>query len=508
MVDQQRRAGVLLHPTSLPGSNGIGEFGPAARAFVDWLADAGQSLWQLMPLGPTGYGDSPYQCFSAFAANPLLISLDRLVAQRLLAPDSLERVRALPEQRVEYGGLIPAKADLLKQAFIAFARDADAESRRRFDEFKQRFAGWLDDYALFMALKQFHDGRVWNRWPARVRDRDPEALARAADELHERVEYHRWLQYLAITQWWDVRHYANENGILVLGDLPIFVAYDSADVWANRHLFHLDARGEPTVVAGVPPDYFSSTGQLWGNPLYRWDAHREEDFRWWEARMRATFALVDIVRIDHFRGFAACWEIPAGEETAVNGRWVEAPGHELFETLVERIRPLPVVAENLGVITENVEELRKRFGFPGMRVLQFAWDSGPDNTFLPHNHTPDSVVYTGTHDNNTTAGWFEQEAGAEAASYIRAYAGRELGPIHEELIRLAYGSCGVAAVVPLQDWLGLGPEARMNTPGRAAGNWSWRVRRDQLDGDLGSRMRELARIFGRVPGTKNETETD
>jgi 4-alpha-glucanotransferase len=508
MIDDTRRAGVLLHPTSLPGLNGIGELGAEAHEFVDWLVEAEQTLWQVMPLGPTGYGDSPYQCFSAFAANPLLISLDRLTSEGLLSTSDLEPLRELPSQFVDYGTVIPLKMELLNKAFNAFTNDADAIAQSDFRQFKNRFRSWLDDYSLFMALKTFQDGRPWNEWPTELRDRHPDALNKSREELAERIDFQCWLQYKAITHWWIVRHHAMHSGIKVLGDLPIFVAYDSADAWANRHLFHFDEQGKPTVVAGVPPDYFSETGQRWGNPLYKWDAHRDQGFKWWEDRLRATFELVDIVRIDHFRGFDACWEIPASEETAINGRWVSAPGYELFGTLRARMGNMNVVAENLGVITAQVEDLRKTYGFPGMRVLQFAWDSGPMNVFLPHNHSIDSAVYTGTHDNNTTRGWLEQEATEKGLSYMKECVGHELGEIEDEFIRMAFASPGVMSIVPMQDWLKLASDARMNTPGKAEGNWSWRVSREQLNSVLSSRMRELAQRYGRAPSVQTiEDET-
>lgn len=506
MASTTRRAGVLLHPTSLPGPNGIGELGPAAHDWVDFLADADQTVWQVMPLGPTGYGDSPYQCFSAFATNPLFISLDRLVDDGLLEPSDLAPMRALPADRVDFGAVIPEKYALLRKAFHAFQSDAGAAQRGEFNGFVSRFEGWLNDYALFMALKDFHDGASWNQWPAELRDRHPAALGKAMEELGDRVDFQRWMQFVTINQWWEVRHHAMQRGVQVLGDMPIFVAYDSVDVWANRHLFKLDETGNPTVVAGVPPDYFSATGQRWGNPLYQWDSHRQEHFAWWEARMRTTFEVVDIVRIDHFRGFDACWEIPAHEETAVNGRWIPAPGHELFGTLRERMGEMNVVAENLGVITDAVEELRMAFGFPGMRVLQFAWDSGPTNVFAPHNHTVDSVVYTGTHDNNTTAGWVKQEATEKGLAYLAAHVGHPVEDVVAELLRLAHASPGEMAIAPLQDWLGLDESGRMNTPGQAAGNWSWRATSDQLTDDLAGRMRALAETYGRAPSTWSDDE--
>ncbi|GBE29434.1 MAG TPA: 4-alpha-glucanotransferase [Bacteroidetes bacterium] len=506
MNTETRQAGVLLHPTSLPGPNGIGELGSQATDFVDWLVDGEQTIWQVMPLGPTGYGDSPYQCFSAFAANPLLISLDRLQAEGLLNQADLEPLSKLSSKYVDFGAVIPMKNDLLKQAFTVFQNDADPEARADFDQFKARFHFWLEDFALFKALKEFYAGQSWNEWPVELRDRDFDAIDRVSEELASSIEFHSWLQYKTISQWWAVRHYAQKNGVQILGDLPIFVAYDSADAWANRQLFHFDDQGNPTVVAGVPPDYFSETGQLWGNPLYKWEAHRDQGFSWWEARLKSTFEMVDMVRIDHFRGFEACWEVPADEETAINGQWVKAPGYELFGTLRARMGQMNVVAENLGVITDEVENLRRQFHFPGMRVLQFAWDSGPMNAFLPHNHSCDSVIYTGTHDNNTTRGWFEQEATKKGLAYLKEYVGHELGEIEDEFVRMAYASSGLYAIIPMQDWLKLGSEARMNTPGNASGNWSWRVDSDQLSKELSDKMRELTQRYGRAPSVQIKEE--
>lgn len=497
-MDLTRRSGVLLHPTSLPGPHGIGELGPEAFRFVDWLAEGGQALWQVMPLGPTGYGDSPYQCLSAFAANPMLISMDLLVEHGLLEEDELEPLGKLAGAEVDFGGLIPAKEELLKLAFHRFQLRPEDEWRDEFEDFKQRFGGWLHDYALFKSLKEFHGGKVWSDWPRDIRDREPDAIERAHEELGDRVELQRWLQFVTFRQWWEVRHYAATKGIVIMGDLPLFVAYDSADVWCNRDLFHLDEEGHATVVAGVPPDYFSETGQRWGNPLYNWEAHRAQGYGWWEARFRTTFDLVDWVRIDHFRGLEAYWEIPASEETAVNGRWVKAPGAELLGTLLGRIGDMKVVAEDLGVITDEVVALRKQFNFPGMRVLQFAWGSGPHNEFLPHNYEVDSVVYTGTHDNNTTVGWSKQEMTKAMRAHIREYVGHDPKPVADELIRLAQASTAAVAVIPMQDWLGLGAEARMNTPGQPRGNWTWRLQSEQLTGELSERMLELATRYGRV----------
>ena len=496
-MELTRRAGVLLHPSSLPGQNGIGELGSEAIRFINWMKEAGQTLWQVMPLGPTGYGDSPYQTSSAFAGNPMLISLDRLVEEGLLKEEDLKPLRSLPQGSVEYGIVILAKGDLLRKAYNAFQKKNDSDRLNQLEEFSVRFKDWLGDFALFTALKRRYEGRPWSEWPVPLRDRHPGDIEQAKIQLADEIEYLIWLQFLFFEHWWTIRHHAMENGIVVLGDLPLFIAHDSADVWVNRHLFHLDGEGNPTVVAGVPPDYFSATGQRWGNPLYNWEAHRTEGFHWWESRLRVTFDLVDWVRIDHFRGLDAYWEIPASEPTAVKGQWVKAPGAEMFGTLLGRMGDLRVVAEDLGVITAEVEALRKQFHFPGMRVLQFAWGSGPENGFLPHNYELDSVVYTGTHDNNTTEGWAAQEMTPKMRDQIRKYCGHAPKSISQELIRLALGSVAAVAITPLQDWLGLGVEGRMNTPGRPEGNWTWRAVEDAFSPELAARMKDLAHQYGR-----------
>jgi 4-alpha-glucanotransferase len=496
-MDLTRRAGVLLHPTSLPGPNGIGELGSAAHSFVDWLVEAGQTIWQVMPLGPTGYGDSPYQCTSAFAGNPMMIDLEALVEEELLTSSDLKPLRKLPRDHVDFGGIIPAKETLLKRAFEVFKADGSDKRKDELAAFRMRYHHWIEDFALFTAIKRREGGSPWVDWPEPLRDRHPAAMEQARKQLESEIEYHCWRQFIFFEQWWRVRHHASEKGVVVMGDLPIFVAHDSADVWANRELFHLDGKGNPTLIAGVPPDYFSKTGQRWGNPLFAWDAHRANGYRWWENRFRVTFDVVDWVRIDHFRGFEAYWEIPAKEETAINGRWVQAPGSELFGTLLGRMGDLNVVAENLGVITEEVETLRKQFGFPGMRVLQFAWGSGPENSFLPHNYDLDSIVYTGTHDNNTSAGWAEEEMTEEALEQMTSYAGHDPSPVYRELIRMALSSVAAVAVIPMQDWLGLGAEGRMNTPGRPEGNWSWRAPEGVFSAELAAEMRELVNLYGR-----------
>ncbi len=498
-MERTRQAGVILHPTSLPGNNGIGELGCEAREFIEWMADAGLTLWQVMPLGPTGYGDSPYQCFSAFAGNPMLISLDELVEEGWLEREDLADLRKLPKDHVDFGAIIPAKQELLQSAFNAWRLGAGEEQRADFDEFRRLMGGWLTDYALFMALKQFNGGKVWTEWPEAQRDRATEALGKAHDELKEGVESEEWRQYQFFTQWWKLRHFAKERGVSILGDLPIFVAHDSVDVWANRRLFFLDDCGNPTVVAGVPPDYFSETGQRWGNPLYRWEEHEKDGFGWWTARVGTVLELVDLVRVDHFRGFAGCWEIPASETTAVKGRWVDAPGHALFERFAQEFGKIPLVAEDLGVITDDVVKLRKSFGLPGMKVLQFAWgEPGSDNPFLPHNHEPDSIVYPGTHDNNTTRGWWARETDGKIRSHISEYLGRRVRRPDVELLRLAWSSVSCYAVAMMQDLLRLGARARMNTPSVAQGNWSWRVQKRALTRKLAGKLRRTMVLYGRL----------
>lgn len=500
-----RRSGILLHPTSLPGPYGVGELGPEAFTWLDFLASAGQRLWQVMPLGPTGYGDSPYQSFSSFAGNHLLISLDVLVEEGWLEAGELADMTELPSERVDYGALIPRKLQLLERAAERFARSAGPEDRAEYEAFRSEQAGWLEDYTLFMALKEAHGGAAWSDWVPGLRDREATSLQRARGEVAEASTRHALWQFWFFRQWGAVRRRAAELGIEVVGDLPIFVAMDSADAWANPELFHFGEDGQPTVVAGVPPDYFSATGQRWGNPLYRWDALARTGYAWWVERVRATLNLVDIVRIDHFRGFAAYWEIPASEETAVNGRWVKGPGHGLFEALRSELGELPVIAEDLGVITPDVDELRLAHGLPGMKVLQFAFATDANDPYLPHNYERECVVYTGTHDNDTTAGWYAAAPEVER-DLVRRYLARDDGEIAWEMIRLAQASVADTAIVPLQDVLGLGSEARMNTPGTAGGNWAWRFAWQDVPFWVAPQLAELAELYGRVPGAEGREE--
>ncbi len=496
-----RASGILLHPTSLPGPWGIGDLGSAAYQFVDFLTAAGQQLWQILPLGPTGYGDSPYQCFSAFAGNPLLVSFEPLINAGLLNYDEIAAAAqpygaALNSNQIDYGAVMHFKLPLLRESFTRMRAGGAPQLAEQFAAFCSANAGWLDDYALFMALKAAHDGASWSNWEPELRTRKAAALRQASKDLAEPIVLQQYLQFLFFAQWTPLKAYANERGITIIGDAPIFVAYDSADVWANPKLFFLDAEGLPTVVAGVPPDYFSATGQLWGNPLYRWDRMADAGYAWWIARLRQTLSTVDILRLDHFRGFEAYWEVPASEATAINGRWVKGPGAALFSGLRDALGDLPIIAEDLGLITPEVDALRAAFDLPGMKVLQFAFGDNATNMYLPHNYEQSTVVYTGTHDNDTTIGWFHTAPQHEREN-VQRYLGRDGRDIAWDLIRLAQMSVADMAVFPLQDVLRLDGHARMNTPGRADSNWTWRYTADQLNDGLAFGLRVLTVTYGR-----------
>ena len=491
-----RRCGVLLHPTSLPGRFGIGDLGAAAYTFLDFLAAARQTLWQVLPLTPTGYGNSPYAAPSAFAGNPLLIAPEPLLEAGLVTHDELQRLAELPPERVDFGRAVPLKHTLLRAAFGR--APGNHELWQRFAAFREHEAGWLDDYVLFVALTE-SCRRAWPDWDSPLRDREPNAIATARKELAEAVGFHAFSQFLFYEQWQAVRGRATTLGIRIIGDIPIFVAHDSADVWANRSLFKLDELGRPLVVAGVPPDYFSATGQLWGNPLYDWGAMARDGYRWWIARFEHLLELVDVVRIDHFRGFESAWEVPAGAATAVEGSWEPGPGAAVFRAVDGALgRDVPIVAEDLGLITQEVRQLLAELDCPGMKVLQFAFGGGTDNLYLPHNfREPNCVVYTGTHDNDTTRGWFAQRPEAER-DFVLRYLGRDGSDIAYDLIRAALGSIANTAIIPLQDVLDLGPEARMNTPGAAEGNWEWRALPEHLDPARGQRLADLTDLYGRA----------
>lgn len=493
-----RQSGILLHPTSLPSRWGIGDMGAAAYQFIDLLLHTHQKIWQVLPLGPTGYGDSPYQCFSAFAGNPLLISPDLLLGEGLLHPDDVADYPHHSDTLIDYGAVIPSKTTLLRRSFARF-RNAPTTAHNDFATFCGAESAWLGNFALFMALKERNGGVVWSSWPAPQATREATALAEASRELQVEVSFHAYCQWLFFKQWRALRSYANSRGVTIIGDAPIFVAYDSADVWSAPELFYLDEAGLPTVVAGVPPDYFSEDGQRWGNPLYRWEAHKAQNYNWWIARIKANAALYDLVRLDHFRGFAAYWEVPASEPTARIGQWVTGPGSDLFDALQRALGPLPIIAEDLGLITPDVMTLRDRYNLPGMKVLQFGFHGDPKEPFLPHNYHPNCVVYTGTHDNDTTVGWYHSAPGHEQ-EYMRYYVGATPQTVEPawDLLRLAWSSVANTAIVPLQDLLSLPTEARMNYPGRLGGNWGWRFRFTDIPDAVLERLQIATARFNRA----------
>ncbi|NLX42502.1 MAG: 4-alpha-glucanotransferase, partial [Chloroflexi bacterium] len=489
-------SGILCHPTSFPGPYGIGDLGRGALSFLEFIHAAGQSAWQILPLGPTGYGDSPYQPFSAFAGNPLLIDPEQLVEGNLLSQDDLSDRPGGDPTRVDYGGVIGYKRALLSRAFERLV-DAPGWLHQDLQTFRHENGDWLEDYALFMALKEHLGWASWPEWEEPLVQREASALALWRDRLRSTVDYHCFVQYLFDAQWQRVHRYAAERGISIIGDMPIFVGHDSADAWANQHLFFLDQAGQPTVVAGVPPDYFSPTGQRWGNPLYRWDLMAQDGYKWWMRRMARVLTLVDEVRIDHFRGFVNYWEVQAQEPTAINGRWLRGPGRAFFDALAASLGKLPIIAEDLGMITPDVTALRQELGLPGMAVLQFAFDGEPANPHMPYNYVTNSVVYTGTHDNDTTRGWYES-LGEGEAHRVRLYTGSSGADMPWPLIRLALGSVADLAVIPMQDILSCGSAARMNWPGQAQANWTWRFTGEALDENLASTLRALTELAGRA----------
>jgi len=492
-----RSGGILLHPTSLPGPYGIGDLGPHAYRFVDWLVTAGCKLWQVLPLGPTGYGDSPYQCFSAFAGNPYLISFDALLEDGLLMKEDVAGLPDFNASRVDFGLLIPWKLDLLQKAFSHFQSASD-QLREEFDSFCAENTSWLDDFALFMSIKEAKGGGAWNEWDVSLRKREKSTMGKARKRYSESIQRQSFYQFLFFRQWNKLRSYANEQDVKIIGDIPIFIAYDSADAWSNAELFFLDENSLPTVVAGVPPDYFSTTGQLWGNPLYRWDVHKRTGYAWWLERLRAILNMVDIVRVDHFRGFAGYWEIPFGEATAETGRWVTGPGSDFFKAMNDGLlnnsdSELPIIAEDLGVITSDVVELRDEFNLPGMKILQFGF-SGADNPFLPHNYVANCVAYTGTHDNDTARGWLETAPQRERDFAFR-YLNTEPKRFVWDLIRGVWSSVAVYSITTMQDLLNLDTSARMNFPSKLGGNWEWRMQEQDMNEELARSLHELNTLF-------------
>lgn len=502
----RRGSGILLHPTSLPGPDGIGDLGDGAYRFVDWLVRAQQRYWQVMPLVPTGYGESPYAAFSAFAGNPLLISLDILIGDGLLEPHAY-RNTPFTEGVVNYGGARIQKERALRVAFQRFLTQSSADLVAEFQSFCVTESWWLDDYCLYTALKHETGGAAWSEWPDELKYRAPAALKAVRERLDSEITFHSFCQWLFRRQWYALRTYANERGIKIIGDIPIFVAFDSADVWSHPDLFRLNGNLEPIVVAGVPPDYFSEDGQRWGNPVYDWAANAASGYTWWTDRFRALLALVDVVRIDHFRGFAANWSVPADAPTAVDGWWDRGPGRSLFDTIFARLGPAPIVAEDLGLITSDVVALRDDLALPGMAVLQFAFDGRPENPYLPHNVSRHAVIYTGTHDNQTTVGWFAA-APAHVQNQVRTYLGRDGSDIAWDFIRTAINSQAVVCIVPMQDVLRLGDEARMNTPGRPDGNWTWRMRWTDLNPGLAEGLAQLTYLANRSQPETHVTGAD
>ncbi len=497
-----RSAGILLHPTSLPSKYGIGDFGYDAFKFVDFLAEMKQTLWQILPLGPTGYGNSPYQCFSAFAGNPLLISPDKLKDEGLLSEDDLNNATVFDNSYIDYGKVINYKYSLLKKAYENFRSRNEV---KEFQAFKVKNKFWLEDFALFMAVKNYHKGIVWSRWDKEIAFREKGAVKKWKEKLSDEISYHEFIQYTFFKQWKKVKNYANNRGIKIIGDVPIYIAYDSADLWAYRDLFTVDNEGNLEFVAGVPPDYFSKTGQLWGNPLYKWDKMEKENFDWWVKRFSQMLELVDIIRLDHFRGFEAYYKIPGNAPTAETGEWVKAPGEKLFRTIIKKLGDIPILAEDLGIITKEVNELRNKFNFPGMKILQFAFGYTGEKRFLPHNHEKLSVVYTGSHDNDTTRGFFrkEKEINSDVFKHAQFYMNYYGDDMCNELIRLAYSSVADIVIIPMQDILNLDSDARMNYPGKPDGNWTWRFTWDQIDEGIKNRILKLIMLYERYPGVND-----
>ncbi len=495
-MDYPRGSGILLHPTSLAGGFGIGDFGTEAFRFVDFLVKSGQQYWQILPLGPTGYGDSPYQSFSAFAGNTLLITPEKLVEDGLLSADDLAARPDFAADKTDFGAVYKWKSEWLPRVFENFLRGGNADHAARFDLFCRENAFWLDDYALYRSLKAAQEHKPWYKWPDALKMRERSELDNAAGQLSAEIAAQKFFQFLFFRQWFAVKQYANKNGVNIIGDIPIFVALDSADVWCNQDKFKLNDDGTAEFVAGVPPDYFSATGQLWGNPIYDWEAMRQDKFSWWAARIAFALRMTNIVRLDHFIGFARNWAVPSGDETAENGEWIDVPGRELFAKLQSSLGELPFIAEDLGAMTDEIAALRDDFSFPGMRILENAFGGDAKNHDLPHNHIQHCVAYTGTHDNDTAVGWYKSTT-KDVRHHCRKYLHSNGREIHWDMIRAVSASVADVAIFQMQDVLGLGSDARMNTPATTSENWQWRLNAEALNDDLSSRLRELAEMYGR-----------
>jgi 4-alpha-glucanotransferase len=506
----KRTSGILLHPTSLPTVYGIGDLGPSSYRFIDFLERSGQTFWQMLPLGPTGYGDSPYQTLSAFAGNPVLISPELLIEDELLSPGEIE-TESFDQTYVAYDQVIPYKLKLLEKAYLQFKLLPKHLLAEPFHDFCKKEAAWLEDFVLFSALKSHHDKRPWTEWPKALRMRHPKALADHAEKLHDELRFYSFIQFLFFRQFEKLQQYAKKHHVKLIGDLPIFVAHDSSDVWSHPKWFKLDHTGNPTVVAGVPPDYFSETGQRWGNPLFDWKVLKKEKYSFWVDRFSHMEKMFDLVRIDHFRGFASYWEIPAAETTAISGQWKKGPGLDLFKTLEKAMGgKLPLIAEDLGIITQDVSDLLEAVNYPGMAVLQFGFESmqsSDPSAFLPHNLKRNQVVYTGTHDNDTVVGWWNDQP-EEVQDFTRRYLNTDAGLIHIDLIRAALSTVCSIALFPMQDLLGLGSEAYMNRPGTTGGNWQWRMKDDALDTDLEEDLMKMTTLYGRFSDSKPEEEKE
>lgn len=493
-----RYSGVLVHPTSFPSPYGIGDMGRGAHEFIDFLTMAGQHLWQVLPLGPSGNGNSPYQSYSVFAGQTLLISPELLIEKKLLTEADVHPIPEFNADRVDYDKVTTYKTSLFKKAYEHFRHTADKNLLEEYDSFQSNNQYWLDDYCLYMAGKDYHNGLPWYEWEDSLLDPTPKERASWMKLLTSEIDYYRFIQFAFFSQWYELKDYANKKGIAIIGDIPIFTAPDSADVWANKELFKLDSKGHPLEVAGVPPDYFSATGQLWGNPLYDWDAMKDDGYRWWIERVRNQLDQVDYIRIDHFRGFEAYWAVPAGEETAMNGKWKKGPGEALFEAIQKALgEELPIFAEDLGIITPEVEKLRDTLGFPGMKILQFGFDGTGESTFLPHQlSTRNCICYTGTHDNDTTCGWYEHTS-EQNKDKVRRYMNTDASSVSWDFIRTCLGTIAKYAIFPVQDLLKLGSEHRMNTPGTATGNWEFRYRSGLLDEGMAKGLKQMTELFGR-----------